>query len=52
MGTVLNSHGSPTSSIVIGTPGYMPSEQAAGRPVYSSDLYCLGVTAIYLLPVV
>ncbi|MBW4645508.1 MAG: YARHG domain-containing protein [Goleter apudmare HA4340-LM2] len=49
MGTVVNSQGSPTSSIVIGTPGYMPSEQAAGRPVYSSDLYSLGVTAIYLL---
>jgi serine/threonine-protein kinase len=49
MGTVLNSQGSLTSSIVIGTPGYMPSEQAAGRPVYSSDLYSLGVTAIYLL---
>ncbi|MER3494767.1 MAG: serine/threonine protein kinase [Mastigocladus sp. ERB_26_2] len=49
MGTVLNSRGSLTSSIVIGTPGYMPSEQAAGRPVYSSDLYSLGVTAIYLL---
>ncbi|QLE54978.1 YARHG domain-containing protein [Nostoc sp. TCL26-01] len=49
MGTVVNSHGLPTSSIVIGTPGYMPSEQAAGRPVYSSDLYSLGLTAIYLL---
>jgi serine/threonine-protein kinase len=49
MGTVLNSQGLPTSSIVIGTPGYMPSEQAAGRPVYSSDLYSLGMTAIYLL---
>jgi serine/threonine-protein kinase len=49
MGTVVNSQGSPTSSIVIGTPGYMPSEQAAGRPVYSSDLYSLGMTAIYLL---
>jgi serine/threonine protein kinase, bacterial len=49
MGTVLNSQGNPTSSIVIGTPGYMPSEQAAGRPVYSSDLYSLGVTVIYLL---
>ncbi|MCX7593074.1 MAG: YARHG domain-containing protein [Fischerella sp.] len=49
MGTILNSQGSPTSSIVIGTPGYMPSEQAAGRPVYSSDLYSLGITAIYLL---
>ncbi|GAX36514.1 protein kinase domain-containing protein [Nodularia sp. NIES-3585] len=49
MGTVFNSHGNPTSSIVIGTPGYMPSEQAAGRPVYSSDLYSLALTAIYLL---
>nr|AAB41116.1 PknA [Nostoc sp. PCC 7120 = FACHB-418] len=49
MGTVINSQGNPTSSIVIGTPGYMPSEQAAGRPVYSSDLYSLGLTAIYLL---
>ncbi|WGV27918.1 protein kinase domain-containing protein [Halotia branconii] len=49
MGTVVNSQGNPTSSIVIGTPGYMPSEQAAGRPIYSSDLYSLGVTAIYLL---
>jgi serine/threonine-protein kinase len=34
---------------VIGTPGYMPSEQAAGRPMYSSDIYSLGMTAIYLL---
>ncbi|WP_392482871.1 YARHG domain-containing protein [Nostoc sp. C110] len=49
MGTVVNSQGNPTSSIVIGTPGYMPSEQAAGRPVYSSDLYSLGMTIIYLL---
>ncbi|WP_414545113.1 protein kinase domain-containing protein [Nostoc sp. CCY0012] len=49
MATVFNSQGNPTSSIVIGTPGYMPSEQAAGRPVYSSDLYSLGLTAIYLL---
>ncbi|MEH2219742.1 MAG: YARHG domain-containing protein [Nostoc sp.] len=49
MGTVVNSQGNPTSSIVIGTPGYMPSEQAAGRPVYSSDLYSLGMTVIYLL---
>ena len=49
MGTVFNSQGNPTSSIVIGTPGYMPSEQAAGRPLYSSDLYSLGITAIYLL---
>lgn len=49
MGTVMNSQGQTASSIVIGTPGFMPSEQAAGRPLYSSDLYSLGLTMIYLL---
>jgi serine/threonine protein kinase, bacterial len=49
MGTVMNSQGQLTQSIVIGTPGYMPSEQSIGRPVYNSDLYSLGLTAIYLL---
>ena len=38
-----------TYSASIGTPGYMSSEQAAGRPIYSSDLYSLGLTAIFLL---
>jgi serine/threonine protein kinase len=45
----INSQGQTTSSSVIGTPGFMPPEQAAGRPVYASDLYSLGLTAIYLL---
>jgi serine/threonine-protein kinase len=49
MGTVVTSAGDTRSSIVIGTPGFMPSEQAAGRPLYSSDLYSLGLTAIYAL---
>ncbi|AFY52886.1 serine/threonine protein kinase [Rivularia sp. PCC 7116] len=49
MATVVNSQGSLTRSIVIGTPGYMPSEQAAGRAIYSSDLYSLGLTMVYLL---
>jgi len=49
MGTVINSQGNTTQSIVIGTPGYMASEQAAGRAVYGSDLYSLGLTAIYAL---
>jgi len=49
MGTIVNSQGNSTSSVVIGTPGFMPSEQAAGRPVYSSDLYSLALTMIYLL---
>ncbi|HIK08359.1 MAG TPA: protein kinase [Trichormus sp. M33_DOE_039] len=45
--SVVGSH--PTRSMVIGTPGYMPSEQAVGRPVYATDIYSLGLTAIYLL---
>lgn len=32
-----------------GTPGYMPPEQMSGHPVFTSDLYSLGLTAIYLL---
>jgi len=47
LGTAINSE--QTYSMAIGTPGYMPSEQAAGRPLFSSDLYSLGLTAIFLL---
>lgn len=49
MGTELNSRGVPSRSITIGTPGFMPPEQAAGRPTFSSDLYSLGLTCIYML---
>lgn len=49
MGTVMTAGGHVAPSIVIGTPGFMASEQSVGRPVYSSDLYSLGLTAIYLL---
>ncbi|MEB3250003.1 MAG: protein kinase [Merismopediaceae bacterium] len=49
MGTVVSPDGKTAYSIALGTPGYMASEQAAGRPVYSSDLYSLGLTAIFLL---
>jgi serine/threonine protein kinase len=38
-----------TSTIGIGTKGYMPSEQSAGMPRFSSDLYAVGVTAIEAL---
>lgn len=44
-----NGDGSPTHSMVAGTPGYISPEQAVGRPVFASDLYGLGVTAIFLL---
>lgn len=38
------------SSMVLGTPGFAPPEQMAGRQVYhSTDLYSLAVTCLYLL---
>ncbi|MGA1601538.1 MAG: protein kinase domain-containing protein [Prochlorothrix sp.] len=37
------------TSYAIGTPGYAPPEQMAMRPVYSSDIYALGVTCLFLL---
>jgi serine/threonine-protein kinase len=33
-------------TISIGTEGYMPSEQMAGRPQFSSDVYAVGMIAI------
>jgi serine/threonine-protein kinase len=36
-------------SVAIGTPGYMPTEQAKGRPRPNSDLYALGMVAIQAL---
>ncbi len=37
------------TSYAIGTPGFAPPEQMAMRPVFSSDIYALGVTCVYLL---
>ena len=38
-----------TSTVGIGTKGYMPSEQSAGLPRFSSDLYAIGTTVIEAL---
>lgn len=47
--TVSDPQGKIKPSIVLGTPGFMSPEQAAGRPSYTSDLYSLGMTAVYML---
>jgi len=44
--TTLTTLGQPSATISIGTPGYMATEQAQGKPRYSSDIYALGVIAI------
>jgi len=44
-----DSKGKQTKTFAIGTPGYMPLEQIDGNPLFSSDLYSLGLTAIFWL---
>ncbi len=41
--------GLASGTITIGTPGYMPTEQAAGNPCYASDVYAIGCIAIQAL---
>ena len=36
-------------TLAIGTPGYMPSEQSQSRPKFASDIYSLGMMAIFAL---
>ncbi len=36
-------------TVAIGTPGYIPGEQAQGEPKYSSDIYALGIMSICAL---
>jgi len=47
--TLIDERGVYSPSIIVGTPGFMADEQAAGRPVLASDIYSLGWTAIFLL---
>ena len=36
-------------TVSVGTKGYMPTEQARGRPRYSSDIYAVGMIAVQSL---
>jgi serine/threonine-protein kinase len=46
---VVNSQGQITSTVIIGTPGYMSLEQQRGKPQLSSDVYAVGIIAIQAL---
>ncbi len=37
------------TQFAVGTSGYAPPEQLAMRPIFSSDIYALGVTCVYLM---
>jgi len=47
--TIVDSDGDSSLTIVIGTPEFMPQEQTIGKPVFASDLYSLGLTAVFSL---
>lgn len=42
----VNSTGQTSLTVGIGTPGYMPSEQANGKPKFASDVYAVGIIGI------
>ncbi len=45
----IDAEGHTTSTIAIGTAGYMPPEQAHGHPQLASDVYAVGVLGIQAL---
>jgi eukaryotic-like serine/threonine-protein kinase len=44
--TVVHPQGNSHLTVGIGTQGYMPLEQRAGKPRFNSDIYAVGMTAI------
>jgi tetratricopeptide (TPR) repeat protein len=46
---VITPEGQTKSTVAIGTPGYIPGEQAQGSPKFSSDIYAVGIVAIQAL---
>ncbi|MBD2683289.1 MULTISPECIES: serine/threonine-protein kinase [Nostoc] len=45
----MNIQGQMTATVVVGTPGYIPSEQSQGQPRLCSDIYAVGIIAIEAL---
>ena len=48
-GLAVNPEGQTHLTVGIGSPGYMPSEQAKGRPKLASDIYAVGIIGIQAL---
>ncbi|RAM48949.1 MAG: protein kinase [Hapalosiphonaceae cyanobacterium JJU2] len=46
---VINPSSKTKFTVAIGTPGYIPGEQAQGNPKYSSDIYAVGILGIQAL---
>ncbi len=46
---VVDTQGQSSLTVTIGSPGYMPTEQAGGRPKISSDIFAVGMLGIYAL---
>jgi len=43
------STGQTSLTVAVGSPGYMPSEQVAGKPHFSSDIYAVGMMCLQAL---
>ncbi|BAY40738.1 serine/threonine kinase [Nostoc sp. NIES-2111] len=46
---IVTSEGQEPRTVVVGTMGYMPSEQANGQPNFTSDIYAVGIIGIQAL---
>ncbi|MDX2213197.1 MAG: CHASE2 domain-containing protein [Oculatellaceae cyanobacterium bins.114] len=46
---IVSEPGQSSFTVGIGTQGYTPAEQLAGKPRFCSDIYALGITAIQAL---
>lgn len=45
----VNPQGHSSFTVAVGSPSYMPSEQASGKPKLSSDIYAVGMIGIQAL---
>jgi len=45
----VNNPEAASTTIAVGSPGYMPGEQQAFKPRFSSDIYAVGMVCIYAL---